>query len=101
MSLYKARLEQLGVVSPDLNATRVKEQLLSHVPQLEAHRQGRDILLAFSNDVGSILAEAVKYGDAVHLAKAASILRKQMLGHKPKSNASQWVHRRSNPAITS
>ena len=61
--------------------------MLSHVPQLEAHRQGRDILLAFSNDVGSILAEAVKYGDAVHLAKAASILRKQMLGHKPKSNA--------------
>jgi len=56
--------------------------LLLHVPQLAAHRQGRDILLASRNEVGSVLAEVVKYGDAVHLAKAASILHREMLGHK-------------------
>ena len=46
MSLYKEQLEQLGVSSPDVNAIRMKEQYLSHVPQLEAHRPGRDELLA-------------------------------------------------------
>ena len=61
--------------------------MLLHVPQLEAHhRQGRDILLTFRNDVGSILTEVVKCGDAVHLATAASILHREMLGHKLKSD---------------
>ena len=60
--------------------------MLLHVPQLEAHRQGRDILLTFRDDVGSILTEVVKCGDAVHLATAASILHREMLGHKLKSD---------------
>ena len=84
ISLYKERLEQLGVPSPDVNATRLKEQLLSHVPQLEAHRPGRDVLLAFRNDASSILAESTKYSEAVHLAKAAAVVRREMLGHKSK-----------------
>jgi len=84
ISPYKERLEQLGVPSPDVNATRLKEQLLSHVPQLEAHRPGRDVLLAFRNDAGSILTESATYSEAVHLAKAAAVLRREMLGHKSK-----------------
>lgn len=67
-----------------MNATRLKEQLRSHVPQLEAHRPGRDVLLAFRDDVGSILAESTKYSEAVHLAKDTAILRREMLGHKSK-----------------
>ena len=47
ISLYKERLQQLGVPSPDVNAARLKEQLLSHVPQLEAHRPGRDCTASF------------------------------------------------------
>ncbi|KAK3889082.1 hypothetical protein Pcinc_006957 [Petrolisthes cinctipes] len=43
--LYGQRLQQLGIESPDVHATRLKDQLLYHIPQLRAHHQGRDILL--------------------------------------------------------
>ena len=57
---YKQRLEQLGVDSPDVNSTTLKEQLLSHIPELKTHQKGRD--------VGSILANAGKYGKAIQLS---------------------------------
>lgn len=40
VSLYSQRLEQLGVESPVVNRTRLKEQLLLRIPELEAHRKG-------------------------------------------------------------
>lgn len=80
--LYKERLERLGSEAIDVNSTRLKDQLISHIPHLEAHKQGRDILMAFKNDVGTILAETSKYNDAINLAKAASMLRREMLQHK-------------------
>lgn len=40
VSLYSQRLEQLGVESPVVNRTRLKEQLLLGIPELEAHRKG-------------------------------------------------------------
>lgn len=80
--LYRQRLEQLGVLSPDVHTTRLKEQLLFHIPQLEAHHQGKHVLLAFEKDIGSILGEANKYNDAIHLAKAAEMIRHDMLQHK-------------------
>lgn len=76
---YKQRLEQLGVESPHVHATRLKDQLLCHIPQLQAHHQGRDIMLAFEKYVGSILAQASRYGDAIHLAKAAGMIKRDML----------------------
>lgn len=39
-----------------------------HSPQLQAHYLGHDIMLAFEEDVGSILAQAPKYSEAIHLA---------------------------------
>ena len=83
-SLYKRRLQQLGVESPEVNSTRLKEQLLSRIPELEAHKKGRDVLLAFRKDVSTILSDASKYSEAIHLAKAADIIRKEMLAHKTK-----------------
>lgn len=84
--LYKERLEQLGIVVPDVHTTCLKEQLLLHIPELEAHHHGRDVLLVFKKDVGSILAQANQYGDTVHLAKAAKIIRRDMLQHKLEFN---------------
>ena len=78
-TLYKQRLEQLGVESPQVHATRLKDQRLCHIPELQAHHQGRDVMLAFEKDVGSILAQASKYGEAIHLAKAAGMIRQDML----------------------
>lgn len=86
VSLYKQRLQQLGVEEPNVNATRLKEKLMEEIPELEAHRKGRDILLAFKKDVGEALAQAVEYSDALIVTKAASILRKHMIEHKTTFN---------------
>ena len=88
VSLYSQRLEQLGVESPDVNRTRLKEQLLERIPELEAHRKGRDVLFAFRKDVGAILAS--KYSEAIHIAKAAEIIRKEMLHHTTTSLTLPW-----------
>ena len=80
--LYKQRLQHLGIKTPDVHSTRLKDQLLMHIPELEAKRSGRDVLLAFEKDVGTILADASKYGEAIHLAKAAGMIRNDMLHHK-------------------
>ena len=82
--LYKQRPQQLGVESPYMNSTRLKEQLISRIPELEAHKTGRDVLIAFKKDVNSVLSNANKYNEAIHLAKAANIIRKEMLNHKTK-----------------
>ena len=81
-SLYKQRLQQLGVQVPEVNSTRLKDKLLKELPELEAHKKGRDVLLAFQDDVGFALSDSCDYSDAIILAKAAKILRRHMLGHK-------------------
>lgn len=39
-------------------------------------------MLAYERDVGTLLAQASKYGEATHLAKAAAVIRQDMLQHK-------------------
>ena len=55
VSLYTRRLEQLGTKAPQVHCTRLKEDLLAEVPELEAHRSGRDVLLAFKEYIGLAL----------------------------------------------
>lgn len=45
--LYKQRLGQLGIESPDFHTTRLKNHLLFQFSNLQAHRKGRDVLLEF------------------------------------------------------
>jgi len=53
--LYTERLEQLGVfVEGRVNATRLKNRILAALPDLQAHKQGRDVLLVFKEDVGEV-----------------------------------------------
>ena len=82
VNLFKQRLEQLGVKEPQIHSTRLKERLLSEIPELEAHKQGKDILLAFQKDVGKALSLVSQYSEAVIIAKAAKILRRHMLDHQ-------------------
>ena len=58
--LYRERLEQLVIESPAVHATRLKDQLLVHIPELQAHREGRDVMLAFEKDAGAILTDMKK-----------------------------------------
>ena len=82
VKLYGQRLQQLGVDCPDLNSTILKEQLLLHMPELQAYHEGRDVFIVFHSDIGDVLAQKNITSDAIHLAKAASIIRKDMLSHK-------------------
>ncbi|KAJ8046458.1 hypothetical protein HOLleu_05132 [Holothuria leucospilota] len=82
VNLYRQRLEQLGVDAPDVNSTRLKDKLLAELPELQAHKQGRDVLLAFQEDIGVALSQSSDYSEAMILAKAAKILRRHMLDHK-------------------
>ena len=54
VSLYQQRLQQLGVKYHNVNSTRLKDKLLGEIPELEAYKKGRDVLLAFKEDVGFI-----------------------------------------------
>lgn len=81
VDLYKQRLQQLGVEAPNVNSTRLKEKILKELPELEAHKKGRDVLLAFQDEVALALSESCAYSDAIILSKAAKILRRHMLDH--------------------
>lgn len=84
--MYKNCLQQLGKETPArVNTTRLKERILLHVPELHCYSSGRDVYLAFSHDVGAVLQRANKEDcddEAIHLAKAAAIIRKDMLATK-------------------
>ena len=88
--LYTTRMEQLSIVlETRVHTTRLKERILAHFPDLQEHRKGRDILLVYREDIGSALAKACQHdidSDAVHLARAAPIIRKDMFQLSQPSN---------------
>lgn len=45
--LYAQCLEQLGVDVPAINSTRLEERLMTEIPELEAHKQGSDVILFY------------------------------------------------------
>ena len=77
--LYSSRLEQLGAYVPErVNSTRLKERLLSQLPDLREYNEGREVKLAFSSDISEALQYAQDYDydvEAIHLAKAATFVR--------------------------
>ena len=70
--------------STRINSTRLKERILSQIPDIEAYKQGRDVFFAFRKDLGLVLQKSHDAcdEDAIHLSKAASIVRKDMLAMK-------------------
>ena len=51
-NMYTSQMEQLGAdTEARVHTTQLKERLLSHIPELEAYRQGRDIFLGFKEDL--------------------------------------------------
>ena len=80
--LYMSRMEQFGVVSDTkVHTTRLKQRLLAHFPDLRAQSKGRDVLLVFDEDIGAAIGKACELdsdSDAIHLARAAQIVRRCM-----------------------
>ena len=72
---YTSRMEQLGVKHDG------RDYLLTFLTC--AQHQGRDVLLAFNEDLGDALAKACeldRYLDGIHLARAAQIVRRHIFG---------------------
>ena len=72
-----------------VHTTRLKERLLSHIPELEAYKQGRDIFLCFKEDLSLAVSKLLRNdcGDeAIHLARSARIIRRDMLELKSTFN---------------
>ena len=56
--LYTQRLEQLGVdVSHRINSTYLKDRILMHLPGMKAYKEGRDVFMAYDDDVGAVLRQ--------------------------------------------
>ena len=58
---------------------------MSHIPDLEAYKEGYDIILAFNKDIGTALSrvcETDEFENGLILSKAADIVRKEMLAMK-------------------
>lgn len=94
--LYNARMEQLGVQTDQrVHTTRLKDRILAHFLDLREHKKGRDILLVFEDDIGNALAKACEHdidNDAVHLARAARIVRKGLFSECQPFNVPFLTH---------
>ena len=82
--LYTERLKQLGLtVEARFHTTRLKNRLLSALPDLRPHSHGRDILLSFEKDIGPALMMASHPdSDAMHLMRAVQVVRKEIFDSK-------------------
>ncbi|KAG7177908.1 hypothetical protein Hamer_G032046, partial [Homarus americanus] len=82
VKLYTQRMKEHGIkLNQRVHSTRLKERILAQFPNMQEHNMGRDIILAFEDDKGDALAKACEYdhdNDAVHLLRAAQIVRRDM-----------------------
>ena len=81
-NLYSTRLKQLGAkVIGRIHSTKHKNRILGYFPDMEAHKQGREAILVSNEHVGTALSKACEHdtdNDAIHLARAANIVRRDM-----------------------
>ena len=74
--------EYMGVYQ--VNTTRLKERILSTLPQISAHSQGRDMLLVLDQNVGDatkLANELDTDAEDVHLARANRIQHPERKRH--------------------
>ena len=82
-TLCNTKLEQLGtVLNGHVHSTKLKNLIWRYFPDLEEQKRGWDFLLAYNQDVGAALCKACELdanSDAIHLARAANIVRRDCL----------------------
>ena len=86
VKFYDNRLTELNVELPNrTNSTHLKSSILEQCPSLSSTQVGRDVYLAYSDDIGAALHFAKENSinsQAYVLAKAAQIVRKEILSMK-------------------
>ena len=68
-----------------VHSTDLKERILANVPGLQAHKKGRDMVMAFSEDVGKALELNRFRGfddEAIILLKSSKIIRRDIIAKK-------------------
>ena len=84
--LYQTHLEEHGGSTKSrVHTSRLKHRLLSAFPDITAYMQGRSVMLTFDSDIFAALKKACDHDgddDAMHLARAARIVRKEIFHQK-------------------
>ena len=85
-NMYSTQMIQLGTdVVERVHSTKLKNRILNYIHDMEAHKNGRDVMLAFNKDIGHALSMACYHDsdtDAVRLARTANIVRRNMFKMK-------------------
>ena len=86
------RLEQLGTeLTGRVHSSRLKNQILAYFPDMFAGTKGREVAHICNEDVGPALQKSCEYdadSDAIILARAANIVRRDMLKMKTRFSGS-------------
>lgn len=86
--MYARRLEDFGLSVPErVHSGRLREKLLAAVPDLFSAQEGRNVVLMFNKDLGAAIKEAnTRDSEAVHLVRAAEVVRKEIFKLKAAFN---------------
>ena len=90
---FSKRLKLQGVTAenPEIHSKRLKEKLIAAIPGLTAHVKGREVLLAFDEDIGSLISRALpgeNDDNALCLERTANIVREEMFNESSSATGS-------------
>ena len=85
-TLSASLLAKLGLKgSGRIHSTRLKNKILAHVPDLRDHLEGKDVLVAFDQDIGHVLKVTLQEDcddEGIALARAAKIICRDLFNKK-------------------
>ena len=94
--MYSSSPGQLEAHVPDcINSTGLKDRLLAQTPELSTFTEGKEVKLGFSRNIGAALNFAKTHdhdAEAMYLAKAAMLVRKELFRKKQCVNGAFDAH---------
>ena len=93
VTLYRNRLKEYGgsnSLIESVHSTRLKENILGHIPELGEYKKGKHVLLTFKEESGQAIFDACAFSnedDGMCLARAAAIIRKQIIASSKENDA--------------
>ena len=84
--LYSERLQQLGVTVPSrVNSTHLKDRIVMHLPGMKAFKEGRDVFMAYEDDIGAVLRQGYQTDrdeQSVMITQIANTIRVDIFAQK-------------------
>ena len=77
----ESSVQKLGIDEVQVHTTRLKNWILAAITDLRSYNEGREVLLAFDQDIGAALKQACNEdfdSEALILAKASNIIRRDI-----------------------